>query len=258
MTTAIPDDLPAWAEPFYGAGPGAAPGPALDGPVTPVWAYGDGTGRGVRVAIVDSGIDATHPLVRGVAQSVAITVDPSTAEGVRVDEGPHDDLYGHGTACAALVRSLAPEVELVSVRVLGANLKGSALAFAYGLEWCLENGVQVANLSLSTTNDSYSGTFHDLPDRAAFEGLLLVGIVASLVLLVIAFRRGDAPRAGFAALVLTAVIVNAAAGGALSRPNPRYEARIAWLVLLPGLMVPGLPSSLRHRPERSEHRGSPG
>lgn len=179
MTTAIPDDLPAWAEPFYGAGPGAAPGPALDGPVTPVWAYGDGTGRGVRVAIVDSGIDATHPLVRGVAQSVAITVDPSTAEGVRVDEGPHDDLYGHGTACAALVRSLAPEVELVSVRVLGANLKGSALAFAYGLEWCLENGVQVANLSLSTTNDSYSGTFHDLLDRAAFEGLLLVSAMAN-------------------------------------------------------------------------------
>ena len=37
---------------------------------------------------------------------------------MRFTPGPHDDLYGHGTACAAIIRELAPEVELVSVRVL--------------------------------------------------------------------------------------------------------------------------------------------
>ena len=41
-------------------------------------------------------------------------------------EGPHEDLVGHGTACAAIIRLLAPEAEIYSVRVLGANLQGHA------------------------------------------------------------------------------------------------------------------------------------
>lgn len=180
-TTTRPDldDLPAWSRPFHGDGPGAAPFEPYEQPITRDWAYGDGSGRGVRVAIIDSGVDGDHPRVGGVAQYVAVTLDDDAPDGVRFDEREHDDLYGHGTACAAIIRELAPEVELVSVRVLGANLKGSALAFAYGLEWCLEHGVHVANLSLSTTNERYYETFHDLVDRAAFARLMLVSAMAN-------------------------------------------------------------------------------
>ena len=150
-------DLPAWSEAFHGDGPGPRPDLGLDHPISADWAYGDRSGRGVRVAVVDSGIDASHPLVGGVADYVAVVSDPGSDDGVRLEAGEHIDLYGHGTACAAVIRSLAPQAELVSVRVLGASLKGSAAAFARGLEWCLENDVTIANLSLSTTNEPMGG-----------------------------------------------------------------------------------------------------
>jgi len=89
------------------------------------------------------------------------------------------------------------------------------------------------------------------PLNAPYTALLLAGAATSVVLLVLALRRKDTPRAGLAALALTAVLVNAAATGALSRPNPRYETRIAWLVLLPAAMW-GRPGA---EPHRRESRG---
>jgi subtilisin family serine protease len=167
--------LPAWSEPFFASdGPGVAPHLPLPAPVTPSWAYGDGRGRGVRVAVVDSGIDGSHPLVRGVSNSVSVVRDDSTATGIRFDEGEHDDLYGHGTACAAIVRELAPDVELVSVRVLGPDLKGSVGAFAYGVEWCLEHDVDIVNISMSTASETWAETFYDLIDTATRQRVMLV------------------------------------------------------------------------------------
>ena len=125
----------------------------------------------MRVAIVDSGV-APVPAVGDIAVSVVAERDDNGEITVR--ECEHDDLTGHGTACAAIVRALAPEVELVSVRVLGANLKGQALTFAHALDWCIEQGVDVANLSLSTTNDRYFEPFHDLVDQASWRRTLLV------------------------------------------------------------------------------------
>jgi subtilisin family serine protease len=133
----VSDLLPAWSEPFH-TGPPVAPLLGLDHPITREWAYGDRSGRGVAVAVVDSGIEAGHPLVGPVQRSVEVVRDDESDDGVRFEEGPHDDLYGHDTACAGIIRELAPEVELVSVRVLGANLKGNASAFAHGLDWCID------------------------------------------------------------------------------------------------------------------------
>ena len=94
--------------------------------------------------------------------------------GYAAHEGPHEDLVGHGTACAAIIRSLAPEVELYSVRVLGANLKGRGALLHAGVEWSLEHGMQVVNLSLSSKSDTMFAPLHDLADRAYFAGTVLV------------------------------------------------------------------------------------
>jgi subtilisin family serine protease len=142
--------------------------------MTRSWAYGDGTGRGVRVAIVDSGIEAGHPAVGPVRRAIVVERDADSRDGIRFVEGPHDDLFGHGTACAGIIRAVAPEVELISVRVLGDNLKGSAFAFAHGLDWCIANGVQVINLSLSTANETYAETFWELLDEASFRRVMVV------------------------------------------------------------------------------------
>ncbi|HET6167503.1 MAG TPA: S8 family serine peptidase [Marmoricola sp.] len=163
--------LPAWSEAFAA---GSLPDlPALPFDDARDWAFGGSTGAGVSVAIVDSGVDSDHPAVGGVASAVAMEPDDSE-DGFRAVEGTHEDLVGHGTACAAIVRSLAPDVELHSVRVLGSNLKGRGLLFHAGIRWAVDHGFDVANLSLSSKSDAMFGPLHDIADRAYFAGTVLV------------------------------------------------------------------------------------
>ncbi len=88
-----------------------------------------------------------------------------------VDAAP-DDVVGHGTACAGIVHALAPEAELVSVRVLGPDNRGNGGAFATGLQWAVEaSGAQVVNLSLSSRSDAFLVPLHELADLAYFRGV---------------------------------------------------------------------------------------
>ena len=131
----------------------------------------------MKVAVVDSGIDADHPRVGGVAGAVIVEPDEKAADGVRFVEGPHADLYGHGTACAAIIRGLAPECELYSVRVLGAALTGRGAILAAGIRWAVEHGMDVVNLSLSTRSRALMDVLYELVDQAAFANVMLVSAV---------------------------------------------------------------------------------
>jgi subtilisin family serine protease len=151
--------------------------PLVPQAITREWAWGDATGAGVKVAVIDSGIDADHPAVGRVQGAVAFEFDPDAEDEVAMVEGPHEDLFGHGTACAGIIRSLAPEAELYSVRVLGGNLKGRSVTFAAGLRWAIDAGMHVVNLSLSTgKRDSFS-MFHELADLAYFKHVMLVSAI---------------------------------------------------------------------------------
>jgi subtilisin len=140
--------------------------------VTREWAWGGATGAGVSVCILDSGIDASHPLVGGVASAVAITIDADGEPAVVPDE--EGDSCGHGTACAGIVRSLAPDCELHSVRVLGAGFTGSGPILLAGLRHAVEQGFDVVNMSLSTTKRQFAEMLHELADRAYFRRTVLV------------------------------------------------------------------------------------
>jgi subtilisin len=136
------------------------------------WAWGDSTGKDVRVCILDSGIESGHPRVGELEQAVAVTV--VEGEEVEISEDEEGDLCGHGTACAGIVRSLAPESRLSSVRVLGAGFTGSGPALLGGLRWAVEQGFDVINMSLSTTKRQFAGILHELADTAYFRRTVLV------------------------------------------------------------------------------------
>lgn len=95
-------------------------------------------------------------------------------------EGEHEDLFGHGTACAAIIRKAAPACEIMSVRVLGERLSGKGEVFATGLRWAIEHGARVINLSLSTNRDDLFGEFHDIADQAAHAGTVIVSAMNNL------------------------------------------------------------------------------
>jgi subtilisin family serine protease len=169
-------ELPAWSLPAGAAGRIriAAEWPER---VTREWALGGATGAGVRVCILDSGIERGHPLVGEVQSAVAVSVD---GDEVVVADDEEGDLCGHGTACAGIVRSLAPDCELHSVRVLGAGFTGSGGALLGGLRWAVEQGFDVINMSLSTTKSKFAAVLHELADRAYFKRTTLVASAHNL------------------------------------------------------------------------------
>lgn len=142
------------------------------------WAWGGSDGTGVRVAIVDSGIDGRHELVGGVQRSVAVEKD-ADGEAVVVEDAT-GDIAGHGTACASIVRSLAPACELWSVRVLGPASKGGAAALLGGLRWAVEQSCEIVNLSLSTPKRETAALLHEIADDAYFGGTVFVASAHNL------------------------------------------------------------------------------
>jgi subtilisin family serine protease len=164
------EDLPAWSLPAGSDRDLRLPS-AWPERVTREWAWGDGTGAGVRVCVLDSGIELDHPLVGPVQRSVAVTKD---GDEITVADDDAGDLCGHGTACAGIIRALAPECHLTSVRVLGAGYTGSAAILLAGLEWAIEQGFDIVNMSLSTTKKQYVDRLHELADAAYFKRVMLI------------------------------------------------------------------------------------
>lgn len=173
-----------WRQPPRGQFPGVpawgAPAASLRGEqfpatslarLTPEWAWGGADGQGVRVCLLDSGVDSSHPRVGPLDGSLEVRTD---GDEPRVVETAPADPAGHGTACASLVRSLAPRASLTSVRVLTDGRHGSGAALLAGLSWAIDAGFDVVNMSLSTAREQFREPLRELADRAYFRRCVLV------------------------------------------------------------------------------------
>lgn len=136
------------------------------------WALDGATGKGVKVCVLDSGVEFDHPSIGPLAGAVSISLDDD--ENAIAEEDGEGDLCGHGTACAGVIRSIAPEAEIYSVRVLGAGFKGSGKVLLAGLRWAVEQDYDVINMSLSTTKKAFSELLRDIADTAYFKRTVLV------------------------------------------------------------------------------------
>ncbi len=136
------------------------------------------TGRGVSVAVIDSGIETKHPDLSGkVKESVEARADHKR---VVFDKSEVGDSAGHGTACAGIISGIAPDAELYSIKVLGAGGLGDGIAFLAGLEYAVKNQYQIINLSLGTTKPQFFAPLHDLLDRAYQAGCIVVAAANNL------------------------------------------------------------------------------
>lgn len=113
-------------------------------------------GRGVTVAIIDNGIDPTHPALAGRMLLGHDFVDDDgdprdLTDGIDQDgDGRIDEAHGHGTHVAGIVALTAPEAPLLVARVLDADGRGDVLDVAAGIRWAIRKGAHVINLSLGT------------------------------------------------------------------------------------------------------------
>jgi subtilisin family serine protease len=126
------------------------------------------TGRGVRVAVIDSGVNPRHPHIRGVAGGVSI-VSPD-----KITENSFLDTLGHGTAVMAAMQEHAPKAEYFAVKLFHGSLRTTTPALLAAIEWALAKEVHVINLSLGTLNFTYRDRFRELAKRAEESGTILV------------------------------------------------------------------------------------
>jgi len=126
------------------------------------------TGRGVRVAIVDSGVHASHPHVGHVAGGIAID-----GEGRQHED--FVDRLGHGTAVAAAIREKALDADLFAVKVFDRALSTSIASLVDGIDWAAQNGMHVVNLSLGTPRREHEAALAGAVERAARANMLVVG-----------------------------------------------------------------------------------
>jgi subtilisin len=173
----VDEELPAWSVAADAVPPVELPGLWPES-LTREWAWGGSTGAGVKVCILDSGVELDHPLVGEVKSAVAIDVDEDGR--VLVSEDEEGDLAGHGTACAGIVRALAPDCEIHSVRVLGAGYTGSGPVLLAGLEHAIRAGHDIINMSLSTTKATFAVLLRELADQAYFRRTMLVASAHNL------------------------------------------------------------------------------
>lgn len=136
---------------------------------TKMWNEGV-TGAGVKVAVIDSGIFAHSELT--IAGGIS-TVDYTTN---------YSDDNGHGTHVAGIIAAknngtglvgVAPDVQLYAVKSMDQNGDGNLQDVLEGLEWSIENGMDIINISLGT--DTESPLLHEMVDRAYAAGIVVVG-----------------------------------------------------------------------------------
>ncbi|MHC4957757.1 MAG: S8 family serine peptidase [Planctomycetota bacterium] len=112
-------------------------------------AHVESTGSGIVVAVVDTGIDPTHPsledaIAPGGYDFLDFDNDPTDEENA-VDNGQ----YGHGTFIASLVLAVAPDATILPVRVLDADGHGTPSTVAAGIIWAVDRGADVINISVT-------------------------------------------------------------------------------------------------------------
>ena len=124
-------------------------------------------GRGVTVAVIDSGVNAGHSHLRGVAGGVRITLSGKA-------ESDYVDRLGHGTAVFAAIQEKAPGAELYAVRVFTDRLKTSVRALVAAVDWAAERRVRVVNLSLGTLREEHAAMLEAAVDRLGAVGGIVV------------------------------------------------------------------------------------
>lgn len=120
----------------------------------------------VRIGVLDSGVCGTHPHVGKIVDGITISAD-GVAAG-------YEDNLGHGTAVAAIIHHLNPDADLVAVKIFDGKLATSLRAVIRAIDWCLENDIQVINLSLGTLNPEYRSAFEDAVERTHAAGAVIV------------------------------------------------------------------------------------
>ncbi len=140
------------------------------------WLASNASGKGIKVAVIDSGIDASHPRLAGRISCGCTVAQNNRGEIVirEISAKNNRDSYGHGTAVAGIIADLAPAVQLISVRVLDQYNSCTGDVLIAGLRWALDKNIPLLNMSLTTSKPAYIPKLRELCEQAYVQNSIIV------------------------------------------------------------------------------------
>jgi subtilisin family serine protease len=136
-----------------------------------------GSGKGVRIAVLDSGIESSHPGLRGLVLEDDLVYDLDGPH-VMVKGGCGEDVYGHGTGVAGIITKLVPEARIGSFRVLRwrlFDLTSKAIIIQTAARDAIDRGYKILNCSFGARGDErFIMSFKDWVDEAYVKGVHVV------------------------------------------------------------------------------------
>lgn len=137
-------------------------------------ALAEGTGEGVRIAVIDTGIEVDHPDLEGLRLVDDIAIR-NTGLSLSVVPGGGKDLYGHGTAIAQIIRAIAPRASIGSIRVLNEQLGGKTATVREGVRQALDRGYHILNCSFGCRGDAqFVMHYKEWIDEAYVKGVHVI------------------------------------------------------------------------------------
>ncbi len=133
-----------------------------------------GVGEGIRIAIIDSGVETSHPDLQGLKLTDDIMI---VRDGPRLHavDGRGVDLYGHGTAIASIIHRIAPKAEIGSFQALNQNLGAKSDAIELAVSEALRRGYQILNCSFGCRGeDRFLRRYKDWIDKTYLRGAHIV------------------------------------------------------------------------------------
>jgi thermitase len=142
------------------------------------WNNSSKLGDGIKVAVIDTGIDVAHPIFQGRLAPADEWADFVSYDAFPQEEGqPTDAAFGHGTGIAGLIAQVAPKAKILPIRVLNSNGQGDELELVTALGWAIAKKANIINLSLGSRQSSIG---IDLMIQAATRlGIVVVASVGN-------------------------------------------------------------------------------
>jgi subtilisin family serine protease len=131
------------------------------------------TGKGVRVAVIDSGAECAHPALRA-APPKCWTLGSLPGGRYRLVEDNGVDVFGHGTAVVSVLREHAQGAIIESIRVLGGDLRSSSDRVIAAMQWALDSKFDIINCSFGTPNVEHLERYKRIVDQAFCDNVLIV------------------------------------------------------------------------------------